>query len=172
MDFESRKKKSWNEFGVSEIVGNILILMITVILFSGIMAFVQQMPVPEQATKVDFSAKATFGPGGTSANLTVTHAGGAVMRATETIVIVEVDGVNARYNMSDPVDGLRGTDSWRMGTTWAVHLAPTTYTSTIVVTVVDMSKKSAVWSGTRRTSSRDGSTLTTQPQHPTQYSST
>jgi len=145
MDFDVRKRKSWSEAGVSEIVGNIMILMITVVLFSSIMAFVQQMPVPEQATKVDFSARASFWSGGTKANLTVTHAGGATLNAADTIVLIEVDNVNHRYNMSDPVVGLKGTTKWSMGVTWAVTLTNTTSTSKITVTVVDMTKKSAVW---------------------------
>jgi len=85
MDLELRKKKAWSEFGVSEIIGNILILMITVTLFSGIMAFVQQMPVPEQATKADFAAKVTFWSSGTKANLTVTHTGGDSIKAKDCI---------------------------------------------------------------------------------------
>jgi len=44
-----RKRKSWvDSSGVSEIIGNILILMITVVLFSTIMVFVNQIPMPEQ----------------------------------------------------------------------------------------------------------------------------
>ena len=146
MDLELRKKKAWSEFGVSEIVGNILILLITVTLFSGIMAFVQQMPVPQQATKADFAAKVTFSSEGTQANLAVTHTGGASMKATDAIVIVEINSVNKRYDMSDPVYGLKGKTSWSTGVVWTVTLTDTTYTSTISVTVVDLSKKSAVWS--------------------------
>jgi hypothetical protein len=146
MDLELRKKKAWSEFGVSEIIGNILILMITVTLFSGIMAFVQQMPVPQQATKADFAAKVTFGPGGTTAILTVTHAGGDSVKAKDCIALVEVDGVTARYDMSNPILGLKGTTTWSTGVVWTVTLTGTTYASKIAVTVVDMVKKSAIWS--------------------------
>ena len=146
MDLELRKKKAWSEFGVSEIIGNILILMITVTLFSGIMAFVQQMPVPQQATKADFAAKVTFGTGGTNAILTVTHTGGDSIKAKDCIALVEVDGVNTRYNMSNPTLGLKGTTTWSTGIVWTVNLTGTTYSSKIAVTVVDMVKKSAIWS--------------------------
>jgi hypothetical protein len=146
MDLELRKKKAWSEFGVSEIIGNILILMITVTLFSGIMAFVQQMPVPEQATKADFAAKVTFWSSGTKANLTVTHTGGDSIKAKDCIALVEVDGVNTRYDMSNPTLGLKGTTTWSTGVVWTVTLSGTTYASKIAVTVVDMVKKSAIWS--------------------------
>jgi hypothetical protein len=146
MDLELRKKKAWSEFGVSEIIGNILILMITVTLFSGIMAFVQQMPVPQQATKADFAAKVTFGTGGTTANLTVTHTGGDSIKAKDCIALVEVDSVNTRYDMSNPILGLKGTTTWSTGVVWTVTLSTPSYSSKIAVTVVDMVKKSAIWS--------------------------
>ena len=146
MDLELRKKKAWSEFGVSEIIGNILILMITVTLFSGIMAFVQQMPVPQQATKADFAAKVTFWSAGTKANLTVTHTGGDSIKAKDCIALVEVDAVNARYNMSNTILGLKGTTTWSTGVVWTVTLSTASYSSKIAVTVVDMVKKSAIWS--------------------------
>jgi hypothetical protein len=146
MDLELRKKKTWSEFGVSEIIGNILILMITVTLFSGIMAFVQQMPVPEQATKADFAAKVTFWSSGTKANLTVTHTGGDSIKAKDCIALVEVDGVNKRYNMSNTILGLKGTTTWSTGVVWTVTLSTASYSSKIAVTVVDMVKKAAIWS--------------------------
>jgi len=146
MDLELRKKKAWSEFGVSEIIGNILILMITVTLFSGIMAFVQQMPVPQQATKADFAAKVTFWNTGANANLTVTHTGGDSIKAKDCIALVERDGVNTRYNMSNPILGLKGTTTWSTGIVWTVTLSGTTYSSKIAVTIVDMVKKSAIWS--------------------------
>jgi FlaG/FlaF family flagellin (archaellin) len=146
MNFDVRKRKSWKEDeGVSEIIGNILILMITVILFTGIMAFVQQMPVPHQATKVDFSASVSFSPTGSTANLTVTHAGGAVMQTTDTFILVSVDSVNKRFNMSDPVLGLKGVTQWTTGQSWTATLNGTTYTSAITVTVVDNVKHEAIW---------------------------
>src|SRR4030042_6384726 len=79
MQFELRKRKDWNSNAVSEIIGNILILMITVVLFSSIMAFVNQMPVPELQTKADFAAGISFTESGTAAKLTVTHIGGAAL---------------------------------------------------------------------------------------------
>jgi hypothetical protein len=146
MDLELRKKKAWSEFGVSEIIGNILILMITVTLFSGIMAFVQQMPVPQQATKADFAAKVTFWNSGLNANLTVTHTGGDSIKAKDCIALVEVDSVNTRYDMSDSILGLKGTATWSTGVAWTVTLSTASSSSKIAVTVVDMVKKSAIWS--------------------------
>lgn len=139
------RKLSKDEGGVSEVVGNILILMITVILFSSIIAFVGQMPVPEQAIKADFSASISFADGGTKATLAITHAGGVTMRATDTMIIVDVDGVNRGYDLATD-EGLGGAPLWKTGMAWTKQLTGTTYTSKITVIVVDKVKHAAVWS--------------------------
>jgi len=145
MSFDARKKKSWsNESGVSEIIGNILILMITVILFSSIMAFVQNMPMPEQLTKVTFSAGVTFVSGGTKANLTITHAGGDTMKTAQTMILVEQDTLAKGYNLTKDAS-LSNSLVWKTGMTWSKQLLGTSYSSVIIVTVVDMAKHTSVW---------------------------
>jgi len=145
MYLEVRKKKSWkNSEGVSEVVGNIMILAITVVLFSSIIAFVQQMPMPEQTTKASFSASISFWDNGEKADLTVIHAGGATLRTDETVVIIEVDNVFQRYNMStDP--GMAGQIVWTTGTQWRTTLDDTDYSSAVTVTVYDIRKNSMIW---------------------------
>jgi hypothetical protein len=145
MSFDARKKKSWsNESGVSEIIGNILILMITVILFSSIMAFVQNMPMPEQLVKATFSAGITFNDDGSKANLTITHAGGDVMKTAQTLIIVEQDSISKGYNLTnDP--SLNNALVWKTGMTWSKQLRNTSYASVIIVTVVDLTKHTSVW---------------------------
>jgi hypothetical protein len=145
MSFDNRKKKSWSsKSGVSEIIGNILILMITVVLFSSIMAFVQNMPMPQQLTKATFSAGITFNATGSKANLTITHAGGASMKTAQTLIIVERDSTSKGYNLTkDP--SLNSALVWKTGMTWSKQLTNTSFKSVIVVTVVDLVKHTSVW---------------------------
>ncbi len=145
MQFELRKRKDWNSNAVSEIIGNILILMITVVLFSSIMAFVNQMPVPQQVTKADFSAGITFNTAGTEADLTLTHAGGDSLDPVHTLILWEVDSVT--YSQLLSTDTSFGNDRWTMGVDWARHLTGITYSSSIAVTVYDLDKSSAIWTG-------------------------
>lgn len=145
MKFELRKRKDWNESAVSEIVGNILILMITVVLFSGIMGFVSQMPVPQQVTKADFSAGITFNTAGTEADLTLTHAGGDSLDPAHTLILWEVDSVT--YSQKLYNDTSFTNDRWTMGVDWSRHLTGLTYSSSIYVTVYDLDKNSAIWMG-------------------------
>jgi hypothetical protein len=144
MDFESRMKKSWEDKGgVSEVVGNILILMITVILFSGIVAFVQQIPVPQQTTKADFSASVSFTDDYTHADLTLYHAGGQDLDSSKALIIVNRDGTNFAYNVTDGAN-FNGT-LWKIGKSWTHRIDGTNASSSIVVTVVDMAKNVAIW---------------------------
>ncbi len=144
MEVKLLKRKSWtDEGGVSEIVGNILILMITVVLFSGIMMFVNQMPVPELTTKADFAAAVDFDNLGSTATLTVTHIGGATMEAPLTIILVSVDEETWPYRLSE--DAGFAYDEWAMGTQWVKTFNDTTYSSSISVTIVDDESHNAVW---------------------------
>ncbi|MEW5748117.1 MAG: FG-GAP-like repeat-containing protein [Candidatus Thermoplasmatota archaeon] len=144
MEVKLLKRKSWtDEGGVSEIVGNILILMITVVLFSGIMMFVNQMPVPELTTKADFAASLDFDDLGSTATLTVTHIGGATMEAPLTIILVSVDEETWAYRLSEDADF--DYDEWAMGTQWVKTFSDTTYSSSISVTIVDDESHNAVW---------------------------
>ncbi len=145
MNFDKRKRKlSKDEGGVSEVIGNILILMITVILFTSIIAFVNQMPLPEQQTKVNFVADLVFNDNGTKADLTLRHAGGAVLDASKTLILINRDGVmKGDYLSNDSHYGTSG--KWTTGGVWKTRVTGTSYSSVITVTVVDMAKKSAVW---------------------------
>ena len=144
MTFDVRKRKTWaEESGVSEVIGNILILMITVVLFSGIIAFVQQMPVPEQTTRADFSASISFSGNYRHANLTLVHAGGKVLDSKLIKIVIKQDGVNFAYNLTDD-SGFKGT-TWTTGKSWTHRIDGTTSGSVIVVTVMDLEKSNAIW---------------------------
>lgn len=144
MNFERRKRKSWkDEGGVSEVVGNIMILGITVVLFSGIIAFVQQMPVPEQTTKADFVASLVFSSNYRHANLTLEHAGGKVLSVDKVLILVTVNNTNYDYRLTD--DPSWTGDLWTTGKAWRIQLDGTTSSSVIVATVVDLEKSNAIW---------------------------
>jgi FlaG/FlaF family flagellin (archaellin) len=145
MGFDSRKKRLKNEdSGVSEVVGNIMILMITVVLFTSIIGFVNQIPIPEQVKKASFSASVDFLTGGTSADLSVTHMGGQSLLTADTVVLIQIDGSSSGYYLdTDP--GMGGAESWSTGMTWTTQLVNTSYTSSIVVNIIDMEKSQAIW---------------------------
>ncbi|MDH3364575.1 MAG: FG-GAP-like repeat-containing protein [Thermoplasmata archaeon] len=145
MNFERCKKGiGSNRRGVSEVVGNILILMITVILFSAIVAYVNQIPVPEMSTKADFAATVSFETSGTTtAYLTVTHAGGVVLEATDTAVFIQAGTTTQYYKLSEDEDF--PYTRWSTGSDWAKSFSVPSESTEIIVTVIDLAKDSAVW---------------------------
>ncbi len=145
MNFERCKRRlKSDKSGVSEVVGNILILMITVILFSAIAVYVNQIPMPEATTKADFVATVSFEIGDpTIASLTVTHAGGMLLQAEDTAVVIETDNTSQFFRLSEDEDFPHSV--WKTGTDWTKSFSVVALSSNIIVTVVDLEKSSAVW---------------------------
>ncbi len=145
MNFEQWKMRLRSDKGgVSEVIGNILILMITVILFSSIVMYVDQIPVPETTTKVDFAATISFETSGTTtASLTVTHAGGVSMRAVDTAILLHIDSTTQYYALSEDADFDHTT--WYMGMDWTKNFTVPSPASEITVTVIDLAKYVSVW---------------------------
>ena len=145
MNFERCKKGLRSDRrGVSEIIGNILILMITVVLFSTIVAYVGTIPVPETSTKADFAATVSFETAGTTtATLTVTHAGGVVLEAAQTAVFIQAGTTTYYYKLSDDTDF--PYSKWSTGSDWSKSFSVSSESVEIIVTVLDLDKSSAVW---------------------------
>ena len=71
MKHKIRRKLVWDDYGVSEIIADILILMMTVVLFAIIFAFVWSLPTPDEAVYADFDTSLEMRPlGGATVNLT------------------------------------------------------------------------------------------------------
>jgi len=144
MGFDSRKRKSWSDqSGVSEVVGNIMILMITVVLFSTIVIYVGQIPTPEQQTKTDFAASVSYYDSYTRANVTIKHVGGEAMLTRHVAILIEINDVMERYNLTD--DPAWTSNEWTMGKSCVLSISGTTSTSRIAVTVLDLGRDAVVW---------------------------
>lgn len=157
------------ESGVSEVVGTILILGMTVVLFSSIIMWVSAIPTPTSQTRVDLTGgmDPVYDVTGKEigVNIVLTHGGGESLQAVSTVIYVsDVKGTGAPHNdvlglhlynprLANPNGVLDGTDSvWDIGERWGFEgLTSPLYTysssDSITVTVVDTSKSIVVWSG-------------------------
>lgn len=171
------KKKWLDNKGVSEIIGTILMLAITVVLFSSIMVFVTNMPTPTERPTADFLSELTVStdPLGQS-NLTLTHNGGEALNDYETAILIVIDG-NAKYI---PLTGYFTDEKWSIGESWAFnefHAYPLFGSNTsLEAMVLDTASNSQIWdskisasSGNnapvilQRWADADASTLTPDP---------
>lgn len=152
-----------DDTGVSEVVGTILILAMTVVLFSSIILWVGSIPTPTVQPRVDlkpFMTPVFDGSGNEIAvNITLLHRGVESLNPAITLIFVTwtrgggpptTDRVI--LHTYDPLLGtpsglLDGTNAaWDIGERWAYVNFLLRSTDDITVTVVDNAKNSVVWS--------------------------
>jgi flagellin-like protein len=152
-----------DESGVSEVIGTILILAMTVVLFSVIIIWVTSIPTPTALTRLDvqssmspiYSAGLEIG-----VNITLTHQGGEALQPVPTLIYVtwqrgsnppQTDVVTLHpYNglLATPSGLLDGSNSvWDIGERWAYKNFLIRSSDTISITIVDVLKSIIVWSG-------------------------
>ena len=97
------KVQSGKEKGVSEVLGSILVLLITVTLFSSVFYYVSTMPTPKSGTYSEFDAKLKYIGSGANmyAIITVKNVGGESLENDRTKFIVVIDGVIKRHELSE-----------------------------------------------------------------------
>ncbi len=135
-----RKSRS----GVSEIIGNLLILAITVSLFTGVLFFVTNMPAPQDQTLSDFSAET--GVSGSDFYMNITHKGGQTLTQDSTNIYLFKNDVPTTLNISssNPSIGL----DWKIGEVWRYDMTGYTTSMTVRLMIVDKITNSIVWQAT------------------------
>jgi hypothetical protein len=119
-----KRRVKWNKHGVSEIIGNILILGITVTLFSSIMWFVTAMPTPQEHAYADMTSGINTGYSpstGGWASISVSHKGGQELKNDATGIYIWINDSNPlrfKINSSAPSIG----NSWTAGEVWHINL--------------------------------------------------
>ena len=150
-----------DESGVSEVIGTILILAMTVVLFATIIIWVTNVPTPVAATRleVDASLNVIYDNGGAEigANVTLRHLGGEALDFFTTTVYVttrtgstdRTDILKTKGDKSGiPYGLIDGSDTtWNAGERWNLKnysIRPST--DTVVVTIADNFKGVVLWS--------------------------
>ncbi|MGC8497616.1 MAG: type IV pilin, partial [Thermoplasmata archaeon] len=86
--------------GVSEVLGSLLVLAITVTLFSSVFYYVATIPAPNNQVYAQFNAKLSVAANGT-ANITIKNIGGETLQEWNTMFIVVFDNNTYRYLLSN-----------------------------------------------------------------------
>lgn len=122
--------------GVSEVIGTILLLSMTVMVFSGIILFVNTLTGPGDQTYVNLipSIERTDPNNGI---VYITHAGGQPLDASRTTVIIEVNSSNFPLAVTDGLVPSNG--QWVTGQRWGVPFTGNqlSQNATVQVLVVD-----------------------------------
>ncbi|MBX8643289.1 MAG: type IV pilin [Thermoplasmata archaeon] len=141
-----RKRK---DSGVSEILGDMMILGITVTLFSTIFLYVNAFPTPNAQTFANFSASLTDN----NTQLVITHEGGQPLSSSLTSVVVQINQSTSVYTLNDGLylTGLNTTTTWKLprwstDQTWAINLTGISASSVVGVSIIDKANNFLVWS--------------------------
>ena len=150
--------------GVSEVLGTILILAMTVTLFSTVIIWVSSIPTPQAQTHTDIAQymRPVYDSTGlvVGVNITLTHMGGeALLPATTVFYISDQPSRGStstdvatlhRFDarIANPSGLIDGSDSvWSTGERWLYLNQAFRPSDTITVTVVDTTRSLVVWSG-------------------------
>lgn len=126
---------------VSEVIGTLLILAITVILFSTVLFYVAQIPAPDQNTSVDFGTDPLVIVNN-STLVKVTMKGGQTLYDSSTTIVIFVNETSSLHKISD--DYSVGND-WVTGETWTCNLTGVDMSTSVRVMVLDSTSNSIVW---------------------------
>lgn len=117
--------------GVSDIIGTILILGITVALFSTIFFFVSSLPGPSPQSNSQFVSILGVSAGGTESYLNITYKNGPILTTSEGVSVIISSTLHpSSFSCKNPYSltaGL-GTTSWSAGQIWTLHFIPGTTT--------------------------------------------
>lgn len=152
-----RKRKCWSRYGVSDIIGNLLILAITVTLFTGVLFFVTSLPGPSEKVYTDFSPSLKLlGNSGNDAYINITHKGGEPLYKYRTHIYLFVDEVPQTRSITD---GNIVGDSWPTGMTWSYMLSGVLPTTKLSVMIVDTVANTVVYSAPLQGGNQAATTL-------------
>lgn len=153
-------RRKWGESGVSEVIGTILILGMTVVLFSSIILWVTNFPTPQASlrTEMDGTMTGIFKPDGSwnGVNITVQHRGGEALLDWSTQIYLTVERGSSVYNDLLHTKGtetgityglIDGSDAnWDVGERWTYTNYTILATDRVTLTVVDASRSLLAWS--------------------------
>jgi flagellin-like protein len=152
-----RKKDCWDERAVSEVIGTILILAITVVLFSVIIIWVGSFPAPEASVRLTMRGElepiVNAGVWG-GARIFITHERGEELKGFSTDVIIAVTEQTGGYG-EDRLDlqgtragmpyGLENDDNWNTGETWSYTNFSIQASDSIEVFIIDTEAGQVLW---------------------------
>jgi flagellin-like protein len=152
-----RKRDSWDDRGVSEVIGTILILAITVVLFSVIIIWVSSFPPPEASVRLTMRAElepivnaGVWGGG----KIFITHERGEALQGFMTNVIIAVSHQGGGYDearlelqgtQAGMPYGLEGDDEWNTGDKWSYTNFSIAASDSIEVFIIDTAKGQVLW---------------------------
>lgn len=135
-------KISKDKNAVSEVVGTILVLIITVILSTIIFVQLSQLPQPKDISYAEFNAYVELNA--TGGTVYIEHISGERLTEDQISIYVYVIDTPTIYKISD---GLNKTE-FVIGDTWQKFIANITVNSSVSVSIKDIQTETSIFSST------------------------
>lgn len=141
-------RKHWkSRSAVSEVIGSILILAITVVLFAGVMAFVYTMSGPPERVYTDLIGSIVLSPDGETVDeVRIINRGGQPLLDHRTDIYLTIGEEVRVLRISDSASPI-GATTWGTGATWTYRLddVDAGRTTEIAVAIKDTQADVVVW---------------------------
>jgi hypothetical protein len=153
MGKKKAKKIIWDEKGVSEILADMLILVITITLFSAVLLFLYTQPTPNDSAYAEFDSKVEYNEDGGTIN--VTHIQGETLKGDytkiylakntqEEIRILDTQG----SDFENPSYGISGDKNWDCNEKWSYFFGGIESKDDLVISIVDLKSNSVIMKST------------------------
>jgi flagellin-like protein len=140
--------------GISEVVGSVLLLVITVAAFAVLFLMVQGIPKPAPGVSSDFEASMAF-TGPTTAEVELRHIGGSTLEDGTAAVVLTVGNNTTTYSITDGVIG--PGDALVVGGTWRLTVPlPVTNNTRVTVSVVSYVSNELLFQATLQAGNQGG----------------
>ncbi len=138
-----KMRKIQNENGVSEVLGDMLILAITTTLFTGVFLFVYTLPTPDEGLYADLESTLEYCDDGGWIN--VTHMGGETLFGEHTRLSIfkntdeEIRFLNTQGSDDDnPTYGIQIDPNWDAGEVWTYFFGGINQSDNLRISVLDV----------------------------------
>ncbi len=143
-------RRIWkDEKGVSEILGDVLILGLTITLFAGLFLIIYTLPTPEEDVYAEFDSSLGLDEDGGRIN--VTHTGGETLNGAYTKLYLfknkdeEIKILNTQGEDGDnPFYGIEGDQNWDPGEIWSYYYKGITSNDELQISILDIKSNTLV----------------------------
>jgi hypothetical protein len=143
------KKIVWDERGVSEVFGDLMILAITTTLFAVVFLMIYSLPTPDGDVIAEFEC--TLEPSQEGMLVEATHTGGETLTGQYTKIYLYKDDETRILDTQgsdpdNPTYGLEDDSQWDPGETWSYYYAGVEPDDSLRISVIDLKNDRLVMS--------------------------
>ena len=128
------RKMNKNDYGVSETIGTILMVVITITLAGVLLFWIGSQEEPTDKSHVDLIADMELQNDGCIIN--IFHRGGEALSNDSIVIYIDIDDVRTEYNIKDAIEW-QDKSVWQAGETWSIFINNINTNSEVYIMVIN-----------------------------------